>query len=71
MITRDDVVERILSHPNLPAAPIGPGGSLAWDLDDERMDDWVVGMDPEPPDIDVTQRGPPCGECVDPPSPDS
>ncbi|MCU0693907.1 MAG: hypothetical protein MUF54_21165, partial [Polyangiaceae bacterium] len=51
-ITRDDVVERIPL--NLPAAPepIGPGGSLAWDLGDERMDDWVVGMDPEPPDMD-------------------
>jgi hypothetical protein len=72
IITRDEVVERILSHLNLPVAPepIGPGGSLAWDLGDERMEDWVVGMDPEPPDVDVTQRGPPCDECVDPPAPD-
>jgi hypothetical protein len=72
IITRDEVVERILSHLNLPAAPepIGPGGSLAWDLGDERMDDWVVGMDPEPPDVHETQRGPPCDACVDPPAPD-
>ncbi|MCU0692610.1 MAG: hypothetical protein MUF54_14515 [Polyangiaceae bacterium] len=57
---------------NLPAVPesIGPGGSLAWDLGDERMDDWVVGMDPEPPDVGETQRGPPCDACVDPPAPD-
>jgi hypothetical protein len=49
---------------------MGPGGSLGWDLGDERKDDWVVGMDPEPPDVDVTQRGLPCDACVDPPAPD-
>ncbi|MCU0690519.1 MAG: hypothetical protein MUF54_03880, partial [Polyangiaceae bacterium] len=60
-----------LSHLNLPAAPelIGPGGSLGRDLGDERMDDWVVGMDPEPPDVPETQRGPPCDACVDPSAP--
>ncbi|MCU0693449.1 MAG: hypothetical protein MUF54_18820 [Polyangiaceae bacterium] len=47
-----------------------PGGALAWDLGDERMDDWVVGMDPAPPDVHETQRGPPCDACVDPPAPD-
>jgi hypothetical protein len=62
--TRDDIVQRILSH------AIGPGGSPAWDLGDEHMDDWVLGMDPEPPDVDAPQRGPPCDECVDPPAPD-
>jgi hypothetical protein len=30
----------------------------------------VVGMDPEPPDVHVAQRGPPCDACVDPPAPD-
>ncbi|MCU0691068.1 MAG: hypothetical protein MUF54_06680 [Polyangiaceae bacterium] len=49
---------------------MGPGGSLAWDLGNERMDDWVVGMGPEPPDVDETQRAPPCDACVDPPAPD-
>jgi hypothetical protein len=72
IITRDDVVERILSHLNLAAAPepMGPGGSLAWDLGNERMDDRVVGMDPEPADVHETQRGTPCDACVDPPTPD-
>jgi hypothetical protein len=49
IITRDDIVQRIPL--NLPTAPepMGPGGSFGWDLGDERMDDWVLGMDPEPP----------------------
>ncbi|MCU0694547.1 MAG: hypothetical protein MUF54_24470 [Polyangiaceae bacterium] len=70
--THDDVDGRILSHLNLPAAPepTGPGGLLAWDLGDERLDDSVFGMDPEPPDMDVTERCPPYDEGVDPPAPD-
>jgi hypothetical protein len=71
-ITRDDIVQRILSHLNLPAAPtpMGPGGSPGWDLGDESTDDWVLGMDPVPPDVHVTQCGPPWDACVDPPAPD-
>ncbi|MCU0693450.1 MAG: hypothetical protein MUF54_18825 [Polyangiaceae bacterium] len=49
---------------------MGPGGSLGWDWGDERMDDWVVGMDPEPPDVDAPQRGPLNDQGVDPPAPD-
>jgi hypothetical protein len=71
IITRDDIVHPILSHLNLPTAPapIGPGGSLAWDLGDQSMGDWVVGMDPEPPELDAPQRGPPYDACVDPSAP--
>jgi hypothetical protein len=71
IITREDIVEKTLSHVHLPMAPepVGPGRSLAWELD-EPMQDWVVGMDPEPPDVAMTQRGPPCDACVDPSAPD-
>ncbi|MCU0694195.1 MAG: hypothetical protein MUF54_22610 [Polyangiaceae bacterium] len=50
LITREDIVERIPSHLHLPAAPepVGPGGSLAWDVGQEPMQDWVIGMDPQP-----------------------
>jgi hypothetical protein len=62
IITLDDIVQRIPL--NLPASPepMDPGGSMAWDLGDERMGDWVLGMDPEPPEVDVTQRSPPCDQ---------
>jgi hypothetical protein len=36
IITREDIVEKILSHVHLPMAPepVGPGGSLAWELNE-------------------------------------
>ncbi|MCU0690142.1 MAG: hypothetical protein MUF54_01945 [Polyangiaceae bacterium] len=72
IITRDDIVQRILSHINSPAAPqaIGPGGSLAWNVEHKPMDDWVLGIDSEPADVNAPQRGPPYDECVNPPAPD-
>ena len=71
MITRDEIVSRILSHLRLPSAPapLGPAGSLAYDVTGELVGDWVVGLDPEPPDEDA--RAPPC-DCdgIDPPAPE-
>jgi hypothetical protein len=71
IITRDDVIERILAHLSLPvsAAPIGPGGSMAWDVTGEPIPDWAIGMDPEPPPAD--ERSPPDPwDGVDPPGPE-
>jgi hypothetical protein len=45
IITRDEVISRILSHLRLPSvpAPLGPAGSLAYEVTGEPMDDWVLG----------------------------
>jgi hypothetical protein len=70
IITNEETVRRILSSMRLPVdpAPVGPGGSMAYDVRGEPMDDWVVGLDPEPPDEDA--RGPPSEwDGVDPPAP--
>jgi hypothetical protein len=70
IITRAEVISRILSHLRLPSvpAPIGPAGSLAYEVAGESVGDWAVGMDPEPPDEDDQARAPPCDwDGVDPP----
>lgn len=70
IITREEVVQRILSHLSLPSvpAPVGPGRSMAFDVTGEPVGEWVVGLDPDPPD--APERGPPAWDGVDPPSPD-
>ena len=71
IITRDEIISRILSHLRLPSAPapLGPAGSLAYDVTGEPMGDWVVGVDPSPPDQGA--RAPPCDwDGIDPPATD-
>lgn len=71
IVTREDVVRRILSHLSLPLqpAPIGPGGSIAYDVSGEPLGDWIVGVNPEPPSEDA--RGPPSEwDGIDAPGPD-
>jgi hypothetical protein len=52
IITRQDVVQKILAHLSLPQqpAPIGPGGSMGYDITGEPIPSWVMGVDPEAPE---------------------
>jgi hypothetical protein len=72
VITKQDVIERILAHLSIPPQPIAPGsGAIGCDVTGEPIPEWVVGVDPDPPELEVDERGPP-GEAyfVDPPAPD-
>jgi len=71
IITRDDVVQRILAHLSLPvsAAAIGPGRSMAWDVSGEPMPDWAIGMDPDPP-LALERSPPDAWDGVDSPGPE-
>ena len=69
VVTKRDIVERILAHLDLPVCPetLSDGHSIGFDVTGEPMPDWVVGADPEP---DACQRGPPQDwDSVDPPAP--
>jgi len=79
IITKPETIERILSSVTLAAAePVGPGGSPAHVVldnspsggrggEDNSLEDWVVGVDPVPPDRDA--RAPPGAfDCIDAPS---
>jgi len=71
IITRDQIVSRILSHLRLAATPqpLGPAGSLAYDGTGEPMGHWGVGVDPERTDQDA--GAPPCDDDgIDPPAPE-
>jgi len=71
VIRRQDVIDRILRHlalPPVPAEPTHPD-TVGIDVTGEPLPDWVVGVDPEPPD--PVERAPPRDwDCVDPPAPD-
>jgi hypothetical protein len=65
-----EAIEAHFPQPSQPEEPMGRAGSLAWDVGGEPMQDCVMGMDPEPADVDAPQQRPPCDECVAPPAPD-
>ena len=58
IITRQEIVDRILSHLRLPLRPepLGCGETIACDVTGEPMPDWAIGVDPEPP---ADARAPP------------
>lgn len=67
MITKQDIIDRILHSISLPLQPLDDVGTLGCDVTGEPIADWVVGVDPEPPDAE--QRGPPDeAYFVDPPT---
>ena len=67
IITRQETIDRILSHLSLPlrAERLGPADTVAYDITGEPMLDGVVGVDP------MEARGPPSEwDGVDPPAPE-
>jgi hypothetical protein len=68
VITRHEVVDRILAHLRLPLSPelLSDGSSVGFDVTGEPVPRWVVGTDPEP-----HERGPPDRwDGIDPPAPE-
>jgi hypothetical protein len=67
VITRPEVVNRILAHLRLPLTPepLSDRWSVGFDVTAEPVLSWAVGTDPEP-----DERGPPdCWDGIDPPAP--
>jgi len=65
VITKRELIERILSHLRVPLsrAPESESGIVSYDVTGESIGDWVVGVDPDP-----DERGPPADyDGVDPP----
>jgi hypothetical protein len=71
LITKQHIVDRILSHLQLPLRPEQLGEHVVgYDVTDEPMPGWVLGMDPDPEEPDASERGPPTDcEGVDPQAP--
>jgi len=70
IITRREVIDRILSHLSLPLADVDlvATDTMGHDVTGETIPDWVVGMDTE---LDFDARSPPDEwYAVDPPAPD-
>jgi hypothetical protein len=70
VITKQDVILKILSHLNVPRyALMADEPSVAYyDMTDEPVPSWVLGLDPDP---EADARAPPASyEGIDPPSPD-
>ena len=68
LITKQDVIAKILTHVKVPREPVHGDDTpaLQHDVTGEPVPDWVVGVDPEP-----VERGPPVDyDAVDPPAPD-
>jgi hypothetical protein len=72
LITNQHVAERILQHLSLPLRPEQLDEHLVgYDITQEPIPGWVLGMDPDPEQTDVRERGPPDdSEGVDPAAPD-
>jgi hypothetical protein len=67
VITRQEVLRRILEHVKVPDEPVAndDGPALHFDVTWQDVSCWAVGVDPDP-----DQRGPPVGyDVVDPPAP--
>ena len=70
VITKAEIVSKILTHLRLPLSPeqLSDGCTLVYDVTDETMPTWAVGSDPDP---DANERGPPDEfDSIDPPSPE-
>ena len=68
VITKPDVILRILSHVKVPRCPVTTDEAplLYYDVTGEPAPSWAVGVDPDP-----DERGPPIDyDVVDPPAPD-
>ena len=59
VLRRHDVIARILQHVSTPAVPaeLTHPDAVAIDVTGEPLPDWVVGVDPLPPD--AVERAPP------------
>jgi hypothetical protein len=72
VITKGELVSRIMSHLHLPVSGelLADECTVVYDVTDQPMPGWVLGADPEPPEQEA--RGPPDGwfEGIDPPCPE-
>jgi len=68
VITKREVIDRILTHVKVPREPVegDEPAALYFDVTGEPVPSWVIGVDPEP-----DERGPPdYDELIDPPAPE-
>ena len=68
VITRREVIDRILTHVKVPREPVegDESAALYYDVTGEPVPSWVIGVDPDP-----DERGPPdYDELIDPPAPE-
>jgi len=68
VITRQDVIAKILTHVKVPREPVAndDAPALYYDVTGEPVPAWALGVDPDP-----DQRGPPQDyDAVDPPAPE-
>jgi len=72
VITKDQVISRILSHLHLPVSPelLADECTVVYDVTDQPMPGWVVGADPEPPEQEARGPADERFEGVDPPCPE-
>jgi hypothetical protein len=69
VITRREVIDRILTHVKVPREPVAADELPAkyYDMTGEPVPSWVLGLDPDP-----DERGPPTDwDLVDPPAPET
>ena len=69
VITKREVIDRILTHVKVPREPVegDEPAALYFDVTGESVPAWAVGVDPDP-----DERGPPTDwEFVDPPAPET
>ncbi|MBI5536842.1 MAG: hypothetical protein HY898_29240 [Deltaproteobacteria bacterium] len=71
LITKQHIVDRILSHLQLPLRPEQHGEHVVgYDVTDEPMPGWVLGTDHDPEEPDARERGAPAdSDGIDPPAP--
>ena len=68
VITKREVIERILSHVKVPREPVATEEAVAlyYDVTGESVPPWALGVDPDP-----DERGPPTDwDLVDPAAPE-
>ena len=73
LITKAEIVSRILSHLRLPLTPeqLSDGCTIVYDVTEQPMPGWALGSEPEQPEPKADERGPPRDwDGVDPPSPE-
>jgi hypothetical protein len=69
VITKDQIVSKILAALHLPVSPelLADECTIVYDVTDQPMPGRVVGADPEPPEFEAEARGPPGDwEWIDP-----